>query len=102
VVVRLFRTSLDPFKKQKPERKIFVMTHDQSEAVGVGLGLIALLVILVIALALYLFSSFCFKRICEKCGVTPGVLVWIPIARLVPLLEVAKMPVWMIILFLIP
>ena len=78
------------------------MTHDQSEAVGVGLGLIALLVIFVIALALYLFSSFCYKRICEKCGVTPGVLVWIPIARLVPLLEVAKMPVWMIILFLIP
>ncbi len=32
----------------------------------------------------------------------PDVLIWIPIANLVPLLQAAKMPVWMIILFLIP
>ena len=66
------------------------------------MGLVALLVALCLGLALYFFSSFCFKRICEKCGVTPGVLVWIPIVRLVPLLEAAKLPVWMIILFIFP
>ena len=65
-----------------------------------GLGLI--LFILLISLAIYVFCCFCAKRICEKCGVNPGVLIWIPIANLVPLLQVAKMPVWMIILFLHP
>ena len=79
------------------------MTHDETtSAVFLGLGMVALLVVLCLSVALYFFSSFCYKRICEKCGVTPGVLVWIPIVRLVPLLEVAKMPGWMIILFLVP
>ena len=73
------------------------MTNDQTgSAVFLGLGLVALLVALCIGLAFYLFYCVCYKRICEKCGVAPGVLVWIPIVQLVPLLQVAKMPVWMI------
>ena len=79
------------------------MTHDENPAaVFPGLELVTILVVLGGVLALYVFSSFCFKRICEKCGVRPGVLVWIPIVRLVPLLKVAKMPVGMIILFIVP
>ena len=79
------------------------MTHDEAgSAVFLGLGLVALLAAICLGLALYIFSSYCYKRICEKCGVTPGALIWIPIVRVVPLLEVAKMPVWMIVLFLIP
>ena len=65
-----------------------------------GLGMI--LFGLLIGLVVYVFFCFCYKRICEKCGATPGVLIWIPIVQLVPLLQAAKMPVWMIILFLIP
>ena len=78
------------------------MTENEQSLVGAGIGLLALLVVLCVGLAVYLFYCFCYKRICEKCGVTPGILVWIPIAQLVPLLQVAKMPVWMIILCLIP
>ena len=65
-----------------------------------GLGLV--LFVQLIALAFYVFYCFCYKRICEKCSVNPGILIWIPIAQLVPLLQVAKMPVWMIILLLVP
>ena len=32
----------------------------------------------------------------------PGILIWIPIVNLIPLLQAAKMPVWMILLFLVP
>jgi len=78
------------------------MSENTNAVVGAGIGFLAILVLLCLGLALYLFSCFCCKRICEKCGVTPGVLVWIPIAQLVPLLETAKMPAWMIILFFIP
>ena len=54
------------------------------------------------ALAVYLFYYYCAKRICEKCGVNPGILIWIPIVQVIPLLQVAKMAVWIILLFLIP
>lgn len=58
--------------------------------------------VLFVALLFYLFFCFCCKRICEKAGHNPGILIWIPIAHFIPLLQVAKMPVWMIILLLIP
>ena len=78
------------------------MNDTTNTALGAGLGAAAILFALLVGLAFYIFFCFCYKRICEKCGVTPGVLIWIPIVQLVPLLQVAKMPVWMIILFLIP
>lgn len=78
------------------------MSEDQGGALIAGLGLVAVLVVLVVSLALYVFFCFCCKRICEKCGKDPGVLIWIPIVNLIPLLEIAGMPVWMIILFFIP
>ena len=78
------------------------MTETQSGMVGAGIGILAMLVIFCIALAVYVFFCYCGKRICEKCGVTPGVLIWIPIVNLIPLLQVAGMATWMIILFFIP
>lgn len=74
------------------------METTSSESVGLLGGLVTLLV----ALGLYLFFCYCCKLICEKCGHQPGILIWIPIVNLIPLLTVAKLPVWTIILFLIP
>jgi len=78
------------------------MNENASAAAGTAMGLGLILFLLLIGLALYVFSCFCYKRICEKCAVSPGVLIWIPIAQIIPLLQVAKMPAWMIILLLIP
>ena len=78
------------------------MNDNASTAAGAAIGLGLILFCLVIGLALYVFFCFCYKRICEKCSVNPGILIWIPIAQFVPLLQVAKMPVWMIILLLVP
>jgi len=78
------------------------MSENNSEMIGAGMSIVAILLTLCFALAIYVFFCFCCKKICEKCGVTPGVLIWIPIVNLIPLLQVAKLPVWMIILFLIP
>jgi hypothetical protein len=65
-------------------------------------SLLAIGLLLIIALAVYLFTCFCLKRICEKCGNQPGVLIWIPIVQIIPLLQVAGMATWMLILFFIP
>jgi hypothetical protein len=75
--------------------------HDaQNAAAAIGLGL--LLFILAFSLALYLFFCFCNKRICEKCGVQPGVLIWIPLLNLIPLFWAAGMSGWMVLLMFIP
>ena len=87
---------------ENPGRKAFAMNDTGNTAATTAMGAGMMVFLLLIALGLYLFYCFCCKRICEKCGVNPGVLIWIPIAQLVPLLQVAKMPIWMIILFLIP
>ena len=58
--------------------------------------------VLVLAAGLYIFYSYCMKLICQKAGHEPGVLIWIPLVQLVPLLKVAGFPVWFIILFFVP
>jgi hypothetical protein len=74
---------------------------EQSSSSGIG-GLIGGLVGFVLAVGIYIFVCYCLKLICEKAGHQPGVLIWIPIANFIPLLTVAKLPLWFIILFLIP
>lgn len=78
------------------------MNETTTNTAFAGLGLLMIGMMLLIVLALYIFTCFCLKRICEKCGHQPGVLIWIPIVQLVPLLQVAGMAIWMIILFFIP
>lgn len=78
------------------------MDQSTSNAVAAGFGLAMIGFLLIVSLAVYVFACFCLKRICEKCGHQPGVLIWIPIAQLVPLLQVAGMATWMLILFFIP
>ena len=63
------------------------MNDNASTAAGTAMGLGLVLFVLVVCLAFYVFYCFCAKRICEKCGVNPGILIWIPIVNLIPLLQ---------------
>jgi hypothetical protein len=46
-------------------------------------------------LGLFLFFSFCCMLICKKTGHEPGVLVWLPLLQIFPLLRAAGMsPLW--------
>lgn len=76
--------------------------HDTQTAAGAALGLGLILFVLLIGLAVYLFVCFCNKRICEKCGVRPGLLIWIPILNLIPMFWAAKMSAWWLLLLLVP
>jgi len=78
-------------------------TASNAQKAGALFGsLLAVAVVLFGILVGHLIMSFFFKRICEKCGHEPGVLIWIPIANLVPLLHVTKLPMWMIVPLIIP
>lgn len=51
---------------------------------------------------LYLFHSYCCLLICRKTGSEPGILVWLPLLQLFPLLRAAAMSPWWFLGFLIP
>lgn len=51
---------------------------------------------------LYLFFCYCLKLICRNAGARPGLLIWLPILQMFPLLRAAKMSGWCFLLFLIP
>ncbi|MBI3876242.1 MAG: hypothetical protein HY300_09865 [Verrucomicrobia bacterium] len=81
---------------------MFAAAQPVAKAAAAGLAIGVMLFCIAFALAVYLFFCFCYKRICEKCGQEPGILIWIPIVQAIPLIQAAKLPLWTIILALIP
>jgi len=70
----------------------------ENSAAGAGFGLVFFVIMLVI----YIFGCYVMKRICEKAGGQPGILIWIPILQIIPILKAAGMSLWWIIGLLIP
>ena len=55
-----------------------------------------------IMLVLYFFVCCCCKLMVEKAGAEPGVMVWVPMLQLVPLVRAAGMPLWWVLGFFVP
>jgi hypothetical protein len=50
----------------------------------------------------YLFFCYCCMLICQKTGNPPGILIWIPVLQVFPLLRAASMSALWFFAFLIP
>src|SRR5262249_53067181 len=61
-----------------------------------------LLVGAVVMIGLYLFCCYCGRLICQKTGNDPGLLIWIPLLQIFPLLRSAGMTRWWFFVFLVP
>ena len=61
-----------------------------------------LLFILIFGAAMYIYCALALSTIATKTNTENPWLAWIPIANLVLLLNIAKKPIWWIILFFIP
>lgn len=59
-------------------------------------------VVLAVVVLLYLFFCYCCSAICQKAGHPPGVLVWVPVLQMVPLLRAAQMSGVWLLAFLVP
>jgi|ERR1700719_2190595 len=57
---------------------------------------------LVLGLAAYVYTALAMKTIAEKTNTENPWLAWIPIANIILLLNIAKKPVWWIVLCIIP
>jgi uncharacterized protein DUF5684 len=55
-----------------------------------------------ILLGIYLFHCYCCMLICRKTGNEPGVMVWLPVLQLIPMLRAASMSGWWFVGFFIP
>jgi hypothetical protein len=50
----------------------------------------------------YLFHCYCCMLICQKTGNEPGVLVWLPVLQVLPMLRAASMSAWWFVTWFIP
>lgn len=60
------------------------------------------LIMMVFMLAIYVFYAICLMKIANKTKTANAWFAWIPILNIILMLQVAKKPVWWIILFFIP
>ena len=72
-----------------------------TEAVA-AIGVVALLFGLVIGLGVYVYFALALQTIAKKTNTENPWLAWIPIVNIILWLNVAKKPIWWIILCLIP
>jgi hypothetical protein len=50
----------------------------------------------------YLFFSYCAMLICKKAATEPGILVWLPVVQILPLIRAARMSGWWFVAWLVP
>jgi len=55
-----------------------------------------------ITLLIYFFYCYCCMLICRKTGNAPGIMVWLPVLQVFPLLRAAGMSGWWFLAFLVP
>jgi hypothetical protein len=60
------------------------------------------LTVLGILLLVYLFHCYCCLLICQKTGQDPGVLIWVPILQLLPVVRAAGLSAWWAVAWLVP
>lgn len=65
-------------------------------------SLTVLLAVFGLLLGVYLFTCYCLKLICEKTGNEPGLMVWLPILQMFPMLRAAGMSGLWCLAFLVP
>lgn len=51
---------------------------------------------------IHLFFSYCCLLICQKTGAKPGIIVFVPILQMVPLLQAAGMSPWWLLALFVP
>lgn len=56
----------------------------------------------VVMIAFYIFYAICLMKIAKRTNTPNAWFAWIPILNIILMLQVAKKPIWWIILFLVP
>jgi len=82
-----------------------VLAQSEDEMVGVGLaglGIVVFLVFLVIFAAIYAYFALALSTIAKKTNTPNPWWGWVPILQILLLLNVAKKPLWWLVLCFVP
>ena len=79
-----------------------ILQDDLGGAGGAGLLAAFLGAYFIFILVLYAFAAFCFMKIAQKTNTPNGWWAWIPILNILLMLNIAKKPLWWIVLLIIP
>ncbi|HEX6804156.1 MAG TPA: DUF5684 domain-containing protein [Terriglobales bacterium] len=75
---------------------------DSDNAAAAAIGSTILLFIFGLALVGYVYMALALQTIAQKTSTRNAWLAWIPIANIILMLDIAKKPMWWILLFFIP
>jgi Family of unknown function (DUF5684) len=78
------------------------LAQDNDSLVAAGLGAGVFMFLLVICVGAYVYMALALQTIANKTNTPNAWLAWIPIANLILMIQIAKKPIWWIVLFLIP
>src|SRR5579859_1110560 len=84
-----------------PVGRALAQSSDDNRAAAL-LGGGVMIVVLLIGLAAYVYIALAVQTIANKTHTENPWMAWIPIINIVLLLNIAKKPIWWIVLFLIP
>ena len=74
------------------------------QVASVGMGIFAgiMVFVFVFALIVYVYYAFCLMKIAQRTNTLNSWFAWIPILNLILMLQIAKRPLWWILLMLVP
>ncbi|HTC93066.1 MAG TPA: DUF5684 domain-containing protein [Terriglobales bacterium] len=84
-----------------PVGRAMAQSSDDNRAAAL-LGGGVMMVVLLIGLAVYVYIALAIQTIANKTRTENSWMAWIPILNIILLLNVAKKPIWWIVLFVIP
>jgi hypothetical protein len=85
-----------------PFSLVLASDEDMATAAAAGAGIIMLLVFFVIFAAIYVYFALAFSTIAKKTNTPNAWWAWVPILNIILMLNIAKKPVWWIVLFFVP
>jgi len=78
------------------------LAQDNNSLAAAGLGAGLFMFFLLFVAAGYVYMALALQTIANKTHTENSWLAWIPIANIILMLNIAKKPIWWIVLFLIP
>lgn len=81
---------------------VAVAQSSSDRVAGAAIAGTMMMFFLVFGVGMYIYVALALQTIANKTGTINAWLAWIPIANIILMLNIAKKPLWWIILFLIP
>jgi len=76
--------------------------YEAGSHAGVAIFAGVMIFTLIISLAFYIYIAIALMKIAKKAGVSNGWFAWVPILNVILMLQIARKPMWWLLMFFIP